>query len=163
MPQWAPIIKALSLVVWLKPFNHRGMKYSEFTPIDLDRASTQQLALVTAAFSKKAPDMWRDIAELNFVALRFNAAFKALPDPLLAEASVGLVYQLASSFGGHNFYMPNGWASSRGEKYALIVKEYRGNNIRELAIKYRVSENRIRQIIQEEANRKKAEQQHGGK
>lgn len=144
-------------MVWVKLFNHRGMNFTEFAPIDLDRASDQQLALVSATFSKKAPDMWKDIAELNFVALRFNSAFNALPDQLLADAAVVLVYQLASSMGGQNVYMPSGFASMRGEKDALIAKDFRGNNIRHLAIKYRVSENRIRQIVKEQADSKRAD------
>lgn len=138
------------------------MKFSEFIPTDIDRASTQQLALVTAGFSKKPPDMWKDISELTFVSLRFNPAFEAVSDQLLADASIGLVYQLASSFGGQNFYMPSGWSWSKVEKYPMIVKEFRGNNIRALAIKYRVTESRIRQIVQEQADRKKAESKQNG-
>ncbi|MHB8949316.1 MAG: Mor transcription activator family protein [Rhodoferax sp.] len=140
------------------------MKFSEFIPIDLDRASTQQLEIVNAVFEQKAPDVWRDIAELNFVALRDNKALEAMPDQLLADMAVCLVYQLISSMGGSAVYLPNGWASMLREKNALIAKEFRGNNIRALSKKHRVSETRIRQIVNEQADLKKAEsRQNGGK
>lgn len=140
------------------------MKYSEFIPIDLARASDQQLALVNAHFDKSAPEVWRDFAELNFVFLRFNATFKDMPDQLLADAAVGLVCQCSSSFGGQQFYFPRGLALLSRERSALILKEFRGNNFRELAIKHRVTDSRIRQIVQEQADLKKAEQrQNGGK
>lgn len=135
------------------------MKYSEFEPIDIDRATHKQLAVVNALFVGKAPPVWRDMAELNFVAMRCNTALASIPDSSLADMAVVLVYQLASTLGGCNVYIPNGLITVKSEKTALVVKEYTGNNLRELARKHQVSEERIRQIIKDQAKKAKSEKE----
>lgn len=137
------------------------MKYSEFEPFDPISVTSEQLALVVIALGPNVPEVWREIAELNFIALRCNAALKHMSDPVIADLSVVLVYQLIASMGGNTVYMANGFKSVRGEKNVLIAKEYTGNNVRQLARKYRVSDMRVRQIIQEQADLKKANQKAG--
>ncbi|MES2947512.1 MAG: Mor transcription activator family protein [Pseudomonadota bacterium] len=131
------------------------MKYSEFEPIDISRGTNQQLALVNDSFEGKVPEVWRDMAELNFVAMRCHASLGSITDSSLVEMAVMLVYQLSSTLGGCNVYIPNGLISVRGEKSAIIAKEYTGHNLRQLARKHKVSEMRIRQIIQDQANQAK--------
>lgn len=132
------------------------MSFSSFEPVDLSRATNEQLALVNACFADNAPEIWRDMAELNFVAMRCNASLDSIPDSSLVAVAVTLVHQLASNLGGRNVYFANGLISMKTEKNALIAKEYTGNNVGQLAQKYRVSEMRIRQIIKGDADSKKA-------
>ena len=132
------------------------MKYSEFQPFGTSNATNKQFALIAIAIGSNAPEIWREMAELNFVALRCDAALKHMSDQAIADLSIVLVYQLIASMGGGVVYIPNGFKSVRGEKYALIAKEYTGNNLRQLASKYGVSEMRIRQIVQDDAKSKKA-------
>lgn len=132
------------------------MKYSEFEPGEMDSVSSIQLDMVAASFEQKTPPLWLEIAELNFISLRCNPALESMADQSLADMAVAQVYRLISSMGGQNVYFPNGYTSVRGEKNTLIAKEFTGNNIRALAKKYRVSEMRVRQIIQDQANLKKA-------
>ncbi len=132
------------------------MNHSNFEPVDLSSATNQQRALVNAAFAGKVPEVWLDFAELNFVALRVSPALATLSDEKLALIAVNLVYQLASSYGGTQPYIPQGAKFFQGNKYALIVSQFNGTNIRELARKHRVSDTRVRQIIQEQADLKKS-------
>lgn len=70
--------------------------------------------------------------------------------------AVNLVHQLVSSFGGGALYIPTGMKFFKGNKNALIAREFNGANIRQLARKHRVSDMRVRQIIQEQADLKKS-------
>lgn len=123
------------------------MNLSDFKPVDLDRATVEQLNLVNEKFNGDAPEVWRDIAELNFCALRFCGLFEALTDDELALMSVNLVYQLASGFGGTQPYIPTGERYGKNRRNENILKAFRGNNYRELASKYCLSDKRIRDII----------------
>ncbi len=135
------------------------MKYSKFTPIDASLVTSQQLELVHAAFGGDVPEVWREIVELNFAALRFCVGLEKIPDQVLAEAAVGTVYQFISSFGGNSVYLPNGNWFVKKEQAILIANEYRGNNIRELARKNKCTEMRIRQILKEQAALEKDQRQ----
>lgn len=126
-----------------------------FKPVALDFATEKQLGLVNACFVGDAPEIWRDIAELNFVALRSVSIFAPLSDEALAVMSVNLVHQLVEIFGGTQPYIPGGTAYHKAAKAAQIVKEFDGRNIRQLAVKNKLSENRIRQIIQDDLTKKR--------
>lgn len=146
--------KALYSLPWVKLFNHWRMDKNTFMPIDIGRATDDQLKKVNDAFGDSAPEVWRDIAELNFVVLRFCSLFDALTDDELAVMSVNLVLQLVSSFGGITVYIPSGVKYLKADMNANIVKEFKGNNIRQLAMKNKISEMRVRQILQEQADLK---------
>lgn len=129
---------------------------SIFEPVDLSRATDEQLAMVNANFAGDSPELWRDIAELNFVALRAVSIFATLSDEDLALMSVNLVHQLVASFGGTQPYIPSGLKFHQSAKKDQIINEFNGRNIRRLSMKYHYSENNIRKIIQDDANSKKA-------
>lgn len=124
------------------------MNFSEFIPVDIGHVSNEKLALVSNTFEKKSPEVWVDIAELNFIILRDAAALKSISDQVLAKVAVAQVYQLASSMGGQTVYLPKGFIRLADEKARLIVSEYRGNNHRALAQKHGVTLMRVRQILQ---------------
>jgi Mor family transcriptional regulator len=132
------------------------MHHSNFEPADPSSATDQQRALVNAAFAGQVPEVWIDLAELNFVALRVVPALETLSDETLALMAVNLVHQLASSFGGGALYIPMGMKFFKGNKNALIASEFNGANIRQLARKHSISDMRVRQIIQEQADLKKS-------
>lgn len=131
------------------------MKHSSVEPVDLTRVTSEQLATVNACFAGNAPELWCDIAELNFAALRAASIFDSQSDEALAAMSVNLVYQLVASFGGTQMYIPSGTKFHQSAKSAQIAKEFNGRNIRQLAMKHQCSETRIRQIIQKDADSKK--------
>ena len=130
------------------------MNHSNFEPVDISRATSEQLAMVNACFSGDAPEIWREIAELNFLALRFVSIFDSRSDEDLALMSVNLVHQLVSSFGGTQPYISSGMKFHQSAKNAQIVEEFNGKNIRRLAMKHRYSEIQIRKIVQDDADKK---------
>lgn len=134
----------------------RAMKHSNFKPVELSSATTQQFALVNIAFAGKVPALWTEFAEQNFVVLRASPDLRGVSDDSLAMIAANLVRQLASSHGGTQPYIPVGMQIAKGNKYDLIAQEFNGKNFRELAKKYEVSESRIRQIVIEQANLKKS-------
>lgn len=132
------------------------MPYSNFEPIDQSRATDEQRALVNASFAGDAPEIWRDMAELNFCALRFYSLFEALADDELAGMAVNLVYQFVESFGGTQAYIPSGAKYHQAIKEAQIIKEFDGRNSRQLAKKHSLSDSRIFQIIKADTAKKRA-------
>ena len=85
------------------------MKFSEFVPLDVTRASAQQLALVRATFGQEnTPETWVEMAELGYMALRNMPALKSIADQDLADVCVAQVYQRMSVMGGSAVYFPNG-------------------------------------------------------
>ncbi|TXT37424.1 MAG: hypothetical protein FD135_3600 [Comamonadaceae bacterium] len=131
------------------------MNTSNFEPVDLSRATNTQLDLVNACFVGDAPQIWRDMAELNFVALRFVSIFAPLSDEALAEMSVNLVHQLVDSFGGTQPYIPSGFSYHMEAIAVKILKEFDGKNLRQLARKYKRSEGLVYKLIRADAAKKK--------
>lgn len=126
------------------------MKYPDYCPAGASFATSQQRELVHESFDATVPDVWREIAELNFSALRRSVFFEKYPDEMLAVMAVELVYELVACFGGNTMYLPNGWQKMKNIKNALIARDFKGNNIRELAKKYGLSDMRVRQILEEQ-------------
>lgn len=123
---------------------------------------TAELAeLVTAEFDSEVPEVWIEIAIHNFAALRQAAFLKSHTDKDIAVLSVELVYELVAEFGGQAHYIPSGRIMVMNEKYDQIVAEFDGKNLNHLARKHRVSAMRIRQILQEDADRKKLARAQG--
>jgi len=133
-----------------------AMNLIDFTPVALDRASVDQLDLVNQKFTFNASDVLREMAELNFVALRFCPIFDTLSDDDLAQLAVNLVYQLASVLGGSQPYIPCGEQRHKNKRDETIFHDFKGNNYLELSRRFNLTEPRIRQIInmQRLSNRK---------
>lgn len=132
------------------------MRFTQYKPAGAAYATPAQRSMVAAQFESGVPDVWREIAELNFSALRRSVFFEKHTDSVLASMAVDLVYELVKNFGGHAVYIPIGNALVAAEKNELISNEFNGKNITQLAKKHRVSPMRIRQIIQDSENQKKA-------
>ena len=85
------------------------MKFSEFVPLDVTRASAQQLALVRATFGQEnTPETWVEMAELGYMILRNMPALKSIADQDLADVCVAQVYQRMCVMGGCGIYLSNG-------------------------------------------------------
>lgn len=84
------------------------MKFSEFIPLDVTRASAQQLELVRATFEQDGtPETWVEMAELGYMILRNTPALKSIADQDLANACVAQVYQMMRVMGGCAVYFSN--------------------------------------------------------
>lgn len=84
------------------------MKFSEFVPLDVTRASAQQLALVRATFGQEnTPETWVEMAELGYMILRNMPALKSIADQDLADVCVAQVYQRMCVMGGCGVYFAN--------------------------------------------------------
>lgn len=125
------------------------MTYSKFTPIDITTVTEQQLAPIRSALEPCSPEVWSELADLFFLSLRDAETLRSIPDGDIADAVVALVYQTAFSYGGHNFYLPKGVRLSAEIRDNKIAKEFKGNNIFEIAKKYQMTDMRVRQILLE--------------
>jgi Mor family transcriptional regulator len=132
------------------------MKFSEFVPVDISRVSSQQLELVNTALDKDSPEIWRDLAELYFLALRNSGCLKGLKDESLVEVAIALVYQTIQNLGGTAVYLPKGRRLNAGERNTLIEAEYRGNNLKSIAKKYDLTVVHVRQILKRKPTAKRA-------
>lgn len=131
------------------------MKFAEFVPVDHTRVSSKQLELVNATLDQNSPDIWRELAELYFVALRNAVALRGLKDELLVEVAIALVYQTIQGLGGNAVYLPKRTKLKEGKRDALINAEYRGNNLNSIAKKYDLTTVRVRQILNRKATPKR--------
>jgi DNA invertase Pin-like site-specific DNA recombinase len=80
-----------------------------------------------------------------------------LPEPYSTIAFlVGLeeTLMLAKELGGTRHYFPKFESLFRDNRNEMIYNEFSGGNYKELAKKYNLSETRIREIINEEHNRR---------
>jgi len=73
------------------------------------------------------------------------------PEPyrqILSWVGMEKTIQLAKEFGGANIYFPKMDVVQRAVRDRVIKREFTGYNIRRLAIKYNLTESRIREIVQ---------------
>ena len=56
---------------------------------------------------------------------------------------------LAKVYGGTNIYIPQMSELLKNQKYSLIIKDYTGGNIKELARKYNVSERTVYRLVRD--------------
>ena len=69
---------------------------------------------------------------------------------LIAQA-VGVegLKQLTNAFGGTALYIPQKKELVKNKVYSMILKEYDGTNIRELAVEYGVSESTVYNVVRD--------------
>lgn len=79
----------------------------------------------------------------------------------LAQVAVEQMERLSSTLGGTLFYLPKCIQFSLINRDKQIMEEYKGFNTRDLAIKYGLSEERIRQIIKSEEKKKRRKERFG--
>ncbi len=70
-----------------------------------------------------------------------------LPPNAVIKLATLLSSSLYARFAGSCFYFPKNAVEKAGQRAVAIVAEFNGSNFRELALKYDLSENRVRQIV----------------
>lgn len=104
------------------------------------------MAPLEALFCDSFPEKWLELATSLYIRL-VNIKPSIAETHKLAEYAVLQTHQLAQDFGGHQFYMPKGVHFNAQKMAENVRREYRGTNLRQLSIKWGVSEMRIRQIV----------------
>lgn len=66
---------------------------------------------------------------------------------------------IARDWGGQNVYIPMDHAAQRAERNAQILQRYSGDNVSQLSVEYRLSEQAIYRIIADERKRVRAERE----
>lgn len=75
----------------------------------------------------------------------------------LIAGAVGVdgMIQLCESFGGSSIYIPQKRELLKNKIYSMIYREYDGTNIKQLAVRYDVSEATVYNIVRERLATKK--------
>lgn len=128
-----------------------SMKFFQYSPISLSRASAAELAPVAACMDPDRPDVWLDIAKRLFLVLKAQPQLGHQSPDALALAAVSQTYQLARDMGADTLYIGTGNSLRAKALKRSIVAEFRGNNTGELSKKHGVTASRVRQILREEA------------
>lgn len=64
-----------------------------------------------------------------------------------ASTAARAVHRWCANFGGVTVYLPRGQTEWRAERDARIVAEFNGANAGDLALRYDLSESRVRQVV----------------
>ena len=99
-----------------------------------------------AQFYDGMPTVWKEFA-LSFFECIVRKNLKGLNPLEAAKLSIDLVESFAAEFGGSAPYVPTGKNISAKQLYPQIQAEFKGNNHRQLSVKFNLTENRIRQIV----------------
>ena len=94
------------------------------------------------------PRTWADLAPSIYTGLYSIKPVLAKPEKL-AEAAMEITFQISKDFGGQQFYMPSGSSYKASKMKDSIKIEFKGNNVRQLAIKYGVSTTAIRTALKD--------------
>ena len=72
-------------------------------------------------------------------------------------SAIGLktLIKLSEHFGGTQIYIPQISELTKELKYKKILEEFDGDNIQQLAIKYRVSESTVYRVVRDEISKRK--------
>lgn len=79
-----------------------------------------------------------------------NVSIDDIPNDLALLADVvgiDIVIEICEKFGGCQIYFPKSNSLYRKNRDNIIKDEFNGKNLRELSIKYKISETQIRNII----------------
>lgn len=99
----------------------------------------------------------------------FNVLLKELtiedlqgPHKQIAE-TIGLdnLVVLSKAFGGTPIYIPMQYELVKNLKYRKIVEEFNGDNVQELAVKYKTSYSTVYRIVKDEIAKKKVAPMEG--
>lgn len=121
-------------------------KSQTYGAVDPIQASKTDMAPLEEFFCDHFPPKWMEMASSLYMRLIHIKPPIAEPHKL-AEYAVLQTHQLAQDFGGHQFYMPKGVHFNAQKMAENVRREYRVDNLRQLSIKWGVSEMRIRQIV----------------
>lgn len=115
-------------------------------PIDAAMMTMSELGPLEALLCEDFPAMWVDLATSFYTGLVAIEPPLATPE-ILAECAVTLTRKLAADFGGGSLYIPKGDRFEARIRDDKIRMEFRGNNARQLGLKYKLSEMQIRNIV----------------
>ncbi len=73
-----------------------------------------------------------------------------------------VAFELARHFGGRTWYLPRNLREINAARDAAIAREANGQNTRELAQRYGVTERRVQIIVKAERERRQRESRAGG-
>jgi len=90
-----------------------------------------------------ADDLFEDAA----TKLQASLATHGVSEEKSAHIAVAVVDELRKHWGGQSFYVPQGAGVKRRKRDLAIFAEFNGRNSGELAMKYGVSEMRVRQVL----------------
>ena len=115
-------------------------------PMDAAMLTMSELGPLEALLCEGFPAMWVDLASSFYTGLVAIDPPLAAPE-ILAECAVTLTRKLANDFGGGALYIPKGGRFEARIRDDKIRMEFRGNNARQLGLKYKLSEMQIRNIV----------------
>lgn len=105
-----------------------------------------ELRPLEALFCEGFPSTWLELSTSLYGHLMAITPSIGEPDQL-AKYAVSLTRKLAQDFGGQALYIPKGFSFEAKKMADKVRAEFRGNNARQLAIKWGVSQMRINQIV----------------
>lgn len=98
------------------------------------------------------------IAELlSDVSTKVSSMASTMPgisEQAASELGPRVASLLASDWGGLNLYIPRNLAANLERRNAEIYSDFTGDNVQDLALKYRVSAQHIYQIVRAERTRR---------
>ncbi len=115
-------------------------------PRDLTCVCAADMAALDRLLPASWPEIWSDFARVFFVGLLNSTEVKASAEAF-ARVAVEQVLTLGHQLGGSQPYIPRGAGITQRERIHAIRMEFRGKNYGELAVKYDLSESRVRQIV----------------
>ena len=124
--------------------------YSE--PRRLQDLSTAEIAPLDALVDDAFPSMWYDIASSIYAFLLDSLPVLSRQDS--AAIAILLTLRIAAEVGGGMRYIPKGYNWDKRSQAQAIVAAFKGNNHTALAQAWGVTDSRIRQILDEERQRR---------
>lgn len=116
--------------------------------ISLSTVKAEDLGVLEAQFVGAYPDQFMDLARCLFLALMNHPkAVQVLDVTDMAQIAFNQVNEFCRECGGGNFYLPKNISKNSKERAAKIFEDFDGGNIRQLSKKYKLSEQRIRDIL----------------
>lgn len=121
-------------------------------PRRLQDLSTAEIAPLDALVDDAFPPMWYDIASSIYAFLLDSLPVLSRQDS--AAMAILLTLRIAAEIGGGMRYIPSGYNWDKRSQAQAIVAAFKGNNHTALAQAWGVTDSRIRQILDEERQRR---------
>lgn len=113
----------------------------------LQTLTVQDLAVLQALVPQDYPERLVEIATSLFAFLVDNPLAHGMTRQQQAALALGQTEGLRADHGGSMFYFPAAHSYQLTLRDRQMIREFTGNNIRQLAVKNGLSETRVRQII----------------
>lgn len=123
------------------------MHENQGRPIDLHAIPLELLRPLTDTLDTAMTDDLRELSEQFFVGMMHSDIAKSCPPDAIAKATVSGIYQACHVLGGRSFYLSKMQNVKREAVYRDIHANFNGRNHAQLAIKHKLTEVRVRQIL----------------